>query len=55
MNRRLQHLLPILDWAPRYTRGEAASDLFAAVIVTTGIVIAGVPATVGVKAPATLL
>ncbi|MGG5886458.1 SulP family inorganic anion transporter [Falsiroseomonas sp. HC035] len=58
MNRRLQHLLPILDWAPRYTRGEAASDLFAAVIVTIMLVpqslayamLAGLPPVVGLYA-----
>jgi hypothetical protein len=32
--RRLALLLPILDWALRYTRTDAVNDLFAAAIVT---------------------
>ncbi|PWS37671.1 sodium-independent anion transporter [Falsiroseomonas bella] len=56
--RRLAALLPILDWAPRYTREEAGSDLFAAVIVTIMLVpqslayamLAGLPPQVGLYA-----
>lgn len=56
--RRLASFLPILDWAPRYTRGEAVSDLFAAVIVTIMLVpqslayamLAGLPPQVGLYA-----
>lgn len=56
--RRLAFLLPILDWAPRYTRGDAVNDLFAAVIVTIMLVpqslayamLAGLPPVVGLYA-----
>lgn len=56
--RRLKAFLPILDWAPRYTRGEAVSDLFAALIVTIMLVpqslayamLAGLPPQVGLYA-----
>jgi SulP family sulfate permease len=56
--RRFASLLPILHWAPRYTRAEAASDLFAAVIVTIMLVpqslayamLAGLPPQVGLYA-----
>jgi SulP family sulfate permease len=56
--RRLATLLPILHWAPRYTRAEAGSDLFAAVIVTIMLVpqslayamLAGLPPQVGLYA-----
>ena len=55
MTPRLQRLLPILAWAPRYTRGEAVNDLFAALIVTITLVpqslayamLAGLPPVVG--------
>jgi SulP family sulfate permease len=58
MNPRLQRLFPILEWAPRYTRGEALADLFAAVIVTIMLVpqslayamLAGLPPVVGLYA-----
>ncbi|MCZ8147294.1 MAG: sulfate permease, partial [Roseomonas sp.] len=58
MNLRLQRLFPILEWAPRYTRGEAVNDLFAAVIVTIMLVpqslayamLAGLPPVVGLYA-----
>jgi SulP family sulfate permease len=58
MNSRLQRLFPILEWAPRYTRGEAVNDLFAAVIVTIMLVpqslayamLAGLPPVVGLYA-----
>lgn len=58
MNARLRSLFPILDWAPRYTRGEAVNDLFAAVIVTIMLVpqslayamLAGLPPVVGLYA-----
>jgi SulP family sulfate permease len=58
MNARLQRLFPILEWAPRYTRGEAVNDLFAAVIVTIMLVpqslayamLAGLPPVVGLYA-----
>ena len=56
--RRLASLLPILDWAPRYTRTDAVNDLFAAVIVTIMLVpqslayamLAGLPPVVGLYA-----
>jgi SulP family sulfate permease len=56
--RRLAALLPILEWAPRYTRGDAVNDLFAAVIVTIMLVpqslayamLAGLPPVVGLYA-----
>jgi SulP family sulfate permease len=56
--RRLTSLLPILDWAPRYTRTDAVNDLFAAVIVTIMLVpqslayamLAGLPPVVGLYA-----
>ena len=56
--RRLASLLPILDWAPRYTRSDAVNDLFAAVIVTIMLVpqslayamLAGLPPVVGLYA-----
>jgi SulP family sulfate permease len=55
---RLRRLFPILEWAPRYTRGEAVNDLFAAVIVTIMLVpqslayamLAGLPPVVGLYA-----
>jgi SulP family sulfate permease len=58
MNPRLKRLFPILEWAPRYTRGEAVNDLFAAVIVTIMLVpqslayamLAGLPPVVGLYA-----
>ncbi len=58
MKARLQRFLPILEWAPRYTRGEAVNDLFAAVIVTIMLVpqslayamLAGLPPVVGLYA-----
>ncbi|MBU8544302.1 MULTISPECIES: SulP family inorganic anion transporter [Roseomonadaceae] len=58
MSTRLKRLFPILDWAPRYTRGEAVNDLFAAVIVTIMLVpqslayamLAGLPPVVGLYA-----
>lgn len=56
--RRLASLLPILDWAPRYTRTDGVNDLFAAVIVTIMLVpqslayamLAGLPPVVGLYA-----
>ena len=56
--RRLAVVLPILDWAPRYTRTDAVNDLFAAVIVTIMLVpqslayamLAGLPPVVGLYA-----
>jgi SulP family sulfate permease len=56
--RRLASLLPILDWAPRYTRSDAVNDMFAAVIVTIMLVpqslayamLAGLPPVVGLYA-----
>ncbi len=56
--RRFASLLPILDWAPRYTRSDAVNDLFAAVIVTIMLVpqslayamLAGLPPVVGLYA-----
>ncbi len=58
MNARLQRLFPILEWAPRYTSGNAVNDLFAAVIVTIMLVpqslayamLAGLPPVVGLYA-----
>jgi SulP family sulfate permease len=58
MMRRLAPFLPILDWAPRYTRADAVADLFAAVIVTVMLVpqslayamLAGLPPVVGLYA-----
>jgi SulP family sulfate permease len=58
MMRRLASLLPILDWAPRYTRSDAVNDLFAAIIVTIMLVpqslayamLAGLPPVVGLYA-----
>jgi SulP family sulfate permease len=58
MSPRLQRMFPILEWAPRYTRGEAVNDLFAAVIVTIMLVpqslayamLAGLPPVVGLYA-----
>jgi SulP family sulfate permease len=58
LNARLQRLFPILEWAPRYTRGEAVNDLFAAMIVTIMLVpqslayamLAGLPPVVGLYA-----
>jgi SulP family sulfate permease len=58
MSQHLRRLLPILEWAPRYTRGQAASDLFAAGIVTIMLVpqslayamLAGLPPVVGLYA-----
>ncbi len=51
-------MLPILDWAPRYTRTDAVNDMFAAVIVTIMLVpqslayamLAGLPPVVGLYA-----
>jgi len=56
--RRLASLLPILEWAPRYTRADGVNDLFAAVIVTIMLVpqslayamLAGLPPVVGLYA-----
>ena len=56
--RRLAAVLPILDWAPRYTRTDAVNDLFAAIIVTIMLVpqslayamLAGLPPVVGLYA-----
>jgi len=55
---RLKSLLPILGWAPAYTRTEAQSDLVAALIVTIMLVpqslayamLAGLPPQVGLYA-----
>ncbi|MBZ0335552.1 SulP family inorganic anion transporter [Marinobacter sp. AL4B] len=54
----LKRYLPILQWAPAYGRGEAASDLIAAAIVTVMLIpqslayalLAGLPAQVGLYA-----
>lgn len=54
----LKSLLPILGWAPAYTKTEAQSDLVAAVIVTIMLVpqslayamLAGLPPQVGLYA-----
>jgi sulfate permease, SulP family len=56
--RRMMSLLPILEWAPRYTRADTVNDLFAAVIVTIMLVpqslayamLAGLPPVVGLYA-----
>ncbi|MBX9911030.1 MAG: sulfate permease [Beijerinckiaceae bacterium] len=56
--KRLVSFLPILGWAPKYTRTEAQSDLVAAVIVTIMLVpqslayamLAGLPPQVGLYA-----
>jgi SulP family sulfate permease len=56
--RYLKRILPILEWAPDYTRANAGSDLTAAVIVTIMLVpqslayamLAGLPAQVGLYA-----
>ncbi|NKE45321.1 sulfate permease [Roseomonas frigidaquae] len=56
--RHLARFLPILEWAPRYTRAEAVNDLFAAIIVTIMLVpqslayamLAGLPPVVGLYA-----
>lgn len=56
--RRFARFLPILEWAPGYTRQAAANDLFAAVIVTIMLVpqslayamLAGLPPVVGLYA-----
>jgi len=58
MSTRWRRLFPILEWAPRYTSGEAINDLFAAVIVTIMLVpqslayamLAGLPPVVGLYA-----
>jgi len=58
MTPRIQRLFPILAWAPRYTRGEAVNDLFAALIVTIMLVpqslayamLGGLPPVVGLYA-----
>ena len=58
MKPRLQRLFPILQWAPRYTGGDAAADVFAALIVTIMLVpqslayamLAGLPPVVGLYA-----
>ncbi|NMT62994.1 SulP family inorganic anion transporter [Marinobacter orientalis] len=54
----LKRYLPILQWAPQYGRGQATSDLVAAVIVTVMLIpqslayalLAGLPAHVGLYA-----
>lgn len=54
----LKRYLPILQWAPRYGRSQATSDLVAAVIVTVMLIpqslayalLAGLPAQVGLYA-----
>lgn len=54
----LKPYLPILQWAPQYHRGQATSDLIAAVIVTVMLIpqslayalLAGLPAQVGLYA-----
>ena len=54
----LKSLLPILGWAPTYTKTDAQSDLVAAVIVTIMLVpqslayamLAGLPPQVGLYA-----
>jgi len=56
--KRARRLLPILDWAPSYTRRDAESDLVAAMIVTIMLVpqslayamLAGLPPQVGLYA-----
>lgn len=55
---RIRRYLPILQWAPRYNRDHATSDLVAAVIVTVMLIpqslayalLAGLPAQVGLYA-----
>jgi SulP family sulfate permease len=54
----LKHYLPVLQWAPKYSRNQATSDLVAAVIVTVMLIpqslayalLAGLPAQVGLYA-----
>src|SRR5690554_953311 len=54
----LKSYLPVLQWAPHYTRNEATSDLIAAVIVTVMLIpqslayalLAGLPAQMGLYA-----
>lgn len=54
----LKHSLPVLQWAPTYSRDQATSDLVAAVIVTVMLIpqslayalLAGLPAQVGLYA-----
>jgi SulP family sulfate permease len=54
----LKHYLPVLQWAPKYSRDQATSDLVAAVIVTVMLIpqslayalLAGLPAQVGLYA-----
>lgn len=54
----LKRYLPILQWAPQYSRGQVTSDLIAAVIVTVMLIpqslayalLAGLPAQVGLYA-----
>ncbi|GHD41066.1 sulfate permease, SulP family [Marinobacter persicus] len=54
----VKRYLPILDWAPRYGRDQATSDMVAAVIVTVMLIpqslayalLAGLPAQVGLYA-----
>ncbi|MCA0997421.1 SulP family inorganic anion transporter [Alloyangia pacifica] len=58
ISRRLSRYLPILDWASRYDRDTATSDLVAAVIVTIMLIpqslayalLAGLPAEMGLYA-----
>ncbi len=58
MLRQLSRILPILEWAPRYSRGDAVADIFAAIIVTIMLVpqslayamLAGLPPVVGLYA-----
>lgn len=67
MDARLQRLFPILEWSPRYTRGEVVNDLFAAVIVTivpvpqslacamlAGLLLVGLPPVMGSPPPLAL-
>lgn len=54
----LKHYLPVLQWAPKYSRDQATSDLVAALIVTVMLIpqslayalLAGLPAQVGLYA-----
>src|SRR5690554_7746933 len=54
----LKHYLPVLQWVPKYSRDQAASDLVAALIVTVMLIpqslayalLAGLPAQVGLYA-----
>ena len=54
----MRHVLPILDWAPRYDRAAFGNDLLAAVIVTIMLIpqslayalLAGLPAEIGLYA-----